>query len=97
MGIPAEKSKDKKIILLYKGLQGRAKIHTDELIQKNKCYRNQHSLAFQILSASTNAYLYSFPLRLFEIGMTSLILLSLLKCQMFLSVSKFTFLVRAWD
>ena len=34
MGIPAEKRKDNIIILLYKGLKGRAKIPTDDLIPK---------------------------------------------------------------
>ena len=51
---------DNRIILLYKGLKGRAKIPTDDLIPKNRSCRNQHSLAFQIPSASTNAYLHSF-------------------------------------
>ena len=60
LGIPAEKKKDNRIILLYKGLKGRAKIPTDNLISKNRRCRNQHSLAFQIPSASTNAYLHSF-------------------------------------
>ena len=64
---------DNRIILLYKGLKGRAKIPTDDLIPKNRRCRNQHSLAFQIHSASTNAYLHSFSSRLLEIGMNSLI------------------------
>ena len=55
-----KRRKDNKIILLYKGLKGRAKMPTDDLIPKNRRCRNQHSLAFQILSASTNAYLHSF-------------------------------------
>ena len=64
---------DNRIILLYKDLKGRAKIPTDDLIPKNRRCRNQHSLAFQIHSASTNAYLHSFSSRLLEIGMNSLI------------------------
>ena len=55
-----KRRKDNRIILLYKGLKGRAKIPTDDLIPKNRRCRNQHSLAFQIPSASTNAYLHSF-------------------------------------
>ena len=55
-----KRTKDNRIILLYKGLKGRAKIPTDDLIPKNRRCRNQHSLAFQIPSASTNAYLHSF-------------------------------------
>ena len=34
---------DSRLILLYKGLKGKARIPTDDLIPKN---RNQHSLAF---------------------------------------------------
>ena len=55
-----KRRKDNRIILIYKGLKGRAKIPTDDLIPKNRRSRNQHSLAFQIHSASTNAYLHSF-------------------------------------
>ena len=55
-----KRRKDNRIILLYKGLKGRAKIPTDDLIPKNRRCRNQHSLAFQIPLASTNAYLHLF-------------------------------------
>ena len=48
-----KRRKDNRIILLYKGLKGRAKIPTDDLNPKNRRCRNQHSLAFQIPSAST--------------------------------------------
>ena len=47
-------------ILLYKGLKGKARIPTDDLIPKNRRCRNQHSLAFQISSASKEAYKSSF-------------------------------------
>ena len=46
--------------MLYKGLKGKAKIPTDDLIPKNRRCRNQHSLAFQIPSASKEAYKSSF-------------------------------------
>ena len=39
---------------------GKARIPTDDLIPKNRRYRNQHSLAFQIPSASKEAYKSSF-------------------------------------
>ena len=67
-----KRRKDNIIISLkYKGLKGRAKIPTDDFIPKlNRRCRNQHSLAFQIPSASTNA----FSPRQLEIGMNSLIL-----------------------
>ena len=63
--------------LKWESLQKRRKLLTDDLIPKNRRCRNQHSLAFQKPSASTNAYLHSPPppSRLLEIGMNSLILL----------------------
>ena len=51
-----KRGKDNRIILLYKGLKGRAKIPTDDLIPKNRRCRNQHSLAFQIPSACTKLF-----------------------------------------
>ena len=42
--------KDNRLIL-YKGLKGKARIPTDDLIPKNRRCRNQHSLVFQIPSA----------------------------------------------
>ena len=55
-----KRRKDKRLILLYKGLTGKARIPTDDLIPKTRCARNQHSLAFKIPSASKDAYKYSF-------------------------------------
>ena len=49
-----------RLILLYKGLKGKARIPTDDLIPKNRRCRNQLSLAFQIPSASKEAYKSSF-------------------------------------
>ena len=46
-----KRRKDNRLILLYKGLKGKAKIPTDDLIPKTGRGRNQHSLAFQIPSA----------------------------------------------
>ena len=48
--------KDNRLILLYKGLKGKARIPTDDLIPKTRRSRNQHSLAFQIPSASKDVY-----------------------------------------
>ena len=67
-----KRTKDKRLILLYKGLKGKAKIPTDDLIPKTRRGRNQHSLAFQIPLASKNVYMYSFFPRLSGTGMTSL-------------------------
>ena len=55
-----KRRKDNRLILLYKGLKGKAKIPTDDLIPKTRRGRNQHSLAFQIPSASKDVYMYSF-------------------------------------
>ena len=51
-----KRRKDNRLILLYKGLKRKARIPTDDLIPKTKRGRNQHSLAFQIPSASKDAY-----------------------------------------
>ena len=55
-----KRRKDSRLILLYEGLKGKGRIPTDDLIPKNRRCRNQHSLAFQIPSASKEAYKSSF-------------------------------------
>ena len=60
MGISKKRRKDSRLILLYKGLKGKARIPTNDLIPKNRHCRNQHSLAFQIPSASKEAYKSNF-------------------------------------
>ena len=55
-----KRRKDNRLILLYKGLKGKARIPTDDLIPKTRRGRNQHSLTFQIPSASKDVYEYSF-------------------------------------
>ena len=47
-----KRRKDNRLILMYKGLKGKARIPTIDLIPKYRRCRNQHSTAFQILSAS---------------------------------------------
>ena len=92
-----KRRKDNRLILLYKGLKGKARIPTDDLIPKNRCGRNQHSLTFQIPSASKEVYQYSsFPqtIRDWNDLPESLISSSELSDD---SVSKFTSLVRARD
>ena len=49
-----KRRKDIRIILLYKGLKGKARIPIDYLIPKTRHGRNQHSLAFQIPSESAS-------------------------------------------
>ena len=55
-----KRRKDSRLILLYKGLKGEARIQTGDLIPKNRRCRNQHSLAFQIPSSSKEAYKSNF-------------------------------------
>ena len=59
-----KRRKDNRFILLYKGLKGNAKIPTDDLIPKTRRGRNQHSLAFQIPSASKDVYMYSIQIQI---------------------------------
>ena len=94
---PKKRRKDNRLILLYKGLKGKARIPTDDLIPKTRRGRNQHSLAFQIPSASKDVYMYSFfpqTIRDWNNLPESLISSSELSDD---SVSKFTSLVRARD
>ena len=64
-----KRRKDNKLILIYKGLKGKASIPTDDLIPKTRRGRNQHFLAFQQVKMSIS--IASFP-RLSGTGMTSL-------------------------
>ena len=66
-----KRRKDNRLILLYKGLKGEARIHSDGLIPKTRLGRNQHSLAFQIPSVSKDVYKYSQTM-ISGTGMTSL-------------------------
>ena len=89
--------KEYRLILLYKGLKGKARIPTDHLIPKTRRGRNQHSLAFQIPSASKDVYKYIFfpqTIRGLNDLPESLVSSSELSDD---SVSKFTSLVRARD
>ena len=52
--------KDNRLILLYKGLNGKASIPTDNLIPKTRRGRNQLSKAFQTPIANTDVYKCSF-------------------------------------
>ena len=90
-----KRRKDNRLILLYKGLKGKARIPTDDLIPKNRRCRNQHSLVFLIPTASINAYLKSFfpqTIRDWNVLPDSLITSAELSDD---CVSKFTSLVRA--
>ena len=89
-----KRRKDDRLILLYKGLKGKARLPTDDLIPKTRCGRNQHSLAFQIPLGSKDVYKYSFfpqTIRDWNDLPESLISSSELSDN---SVSKFTSLVK---
>ena len=51
-----KRRKDNRLILLYKGLKDKARKPTGDLIPKIRRCRNQHSMAFQIPSASVEEY-----------------------------------------
>ena len=55
-----KRRKDNRLILLYKGLKGKASVPTDDLIPKTRRCRNQHSMAFQTPIANTDVYKGSF-------------------------------------
>ena len=55
-----KRRKDNILILLYKGLKGKASVPTDGLIPKTRRCRNQHSMAFQTPIAKTDVYKGSF-------------------------------------
>ena len=55
-----KRRKDKRLILLYKGLKGKASVPTDDLIPKSRRCRNQHPVAFQTPIANTDVYKGSF-------------------------------------
>ena len=51
-----KRRKDSRLMLLYKGLNGKVRIPTDDLIPKNRRCTNQNSMAFQRPSACKEAY-----------------------------------------
>ena len=57
---PHKRHKGSKLILLFKGLKGRAGIPCDDLQPPNMRSRNQHPMAFQVSYARTHIYKYSF-------------------------------------
>ena len=67
-----KKRKDNRLILLYKGLKGKARIPTNDLIPKTRRGRNQHSLAFRYPQPVKMSTSIAPPPRLSGTGMTSL-------------------------
>ena len=58
-----KRRRDSRLILLYKGLKGKASIPTDDLIPLVKRCRNDHSMAYQVPIANTDIYKCSFSPR----------------------------------
>ena len=80
---------DNRLKSLYKGLKGKARISTDDLISKTRRCRNSHSKAFQLPSASIEAYKcsVSFPQTIRDWNDLPDSLFLLLKCQMIMCPS----------
>ena len=92
-----KKRKGNRLILLYKGLKGKASIPTDDLIPKTRRGRNQHSKAFQTPVANTDVYKCNFffqTIRDWNVLPDSLISSAEITED---CVAKFTSLVRARD
>ena len=49
-----ERRRDSRLILLYKGLKGKASIPADDLIPLVRCCRNDHSMAYQVPIVNTD-------------------------------------------
>ena len=60
-----KRRKDNRLKLLNKGLKGKFKIPTDDLITKTRRGRSRHSLSIQIPSASKDVNKYTGPTRTF--------------------------------
>ena len=92
-----KRRKDNRLILLYKGLKGKASIPTEDLIPKTWRGRNRHSKAFQTPIANTDFYKCSFfpqTIRDWNVLPDSLISSADVAED---CVAKFTSLVRARD
>ena len=51
-----KRRRNSRLILLYKGLKGKASIPTDDLIPLVRCCRNDHSMAYQVPIVNTDIY-----------------------------------------
>ena len=55
-----KRRKDNRLVLLYKGLKGKASVPTADLMPKTRRARSQNFVAFQIPIANTDVYKGSF-------------------------------------
>ena len=87
--------KGNRLILLYKGLKGKASVPTDDLIPKTRRCRNQHPMAFRLpLPIQMFIKVASFP-RLSGNALPDSLISSAEDAED--CVAKFTLLVRASD
>ena len=92
-----KRRKDSRLLMLYKGLKGAARIPTNDLVPPIRRTRNHHSLAFQTPLAGTDIYKSSFfPQTIRDCNFLTDSLISASECAVD-SVTKFTSLVRARD
>ena len=91
-----KRRKDNILILLYKGLKGKASVSTDDLIPKTRRCRNQYSMEFQTPIANTDVYKGSFfPQTIRDWNALDSLISSTEDAED--CVAKFTTLVRARD
>ena len=64
-----KRRRDSWLVLLYKGLKGKASIPTDDLIPLVRRCRNDHSMAYQVPIANTDIYKCGFSPRPLGTGM----------------------------
>ena len=89
-----KRRRDRRIIMLYKGLKGAASIPTNDLVPPIRHVRNHHSLAFQTPFANTDIYKCSFFPQTWN-SLTDTLLSAAEGAED--SVAKFTSLLRARD
>ena len=92
-----EKRKGSKLVLLFKGLKGRASIPSNDLQPPNRRSRNQHPMAFQVSYSRTDIHKYSFfPDTIRDWNALPESIISSAECSED-PVSRFTSLVRSRD
>ena len=64
-----KRRRDSRLMLLYKGLKGKASIPADDLIPLVRRCMNDHSMAYQVPIANTDVYKCNFSPRPLRTGM----------------------------
>ena len=92
-----KRRRDNRLILLYKGLRGKASRSTDDFIPLIRRCRNDHSMAYQVPIANTDTYKCSFSLQTIRDWNALPVFLISSAEGAENGVAKFTSLVRARD